>query len=266
MLTGILLVRLLLAFAVGSIWVASVTVLTERKGTAWGILGGFPSTAAFSLLFIGVNQSVEAAVEATIVLPIVFSVSNAFLLLYAFFARRGFGFGFVVSLLAWLGFSAAIAVLELRDYTVSLLTATAASALTFTAFLKIDLPYFEYTTKLYDKKEVLLRGVAAGTLVSSAVLLSQVGGPIIGGIAASFPAVYASTIVILYRSRSTEFSRAMTKPLAISGVLLVTPYSVAVHYIYPVAGIWMGTLLSYLAVTPLAFVAYLLAKRTCRGK
>lgn len=261
MLTGMLLVRLLLAFAVGSIWVALVAILTERKGIAWGILGGFPSTVAFSLLFIGLNQSVKAAVEATVVLPIAFSVSNAFLLLYAFCARRGFGFGFWVSLLVWLGFSAAIAALDLRDYATSLAAAAVVSALTFAAFLKTELPYFPGIAKLYGKKEVLIRGVTAGALVSSAVLLSQIGGSIVGGIAASFPAVYVSSIIILNRTRGTEFSRAMTKPLAISGILSVIPYSVAVHYLYPVVGIWLGTSLAYLAVAPLALAAYSIIKQ-----
>ncbi|MDD3791681.1 MAG: hypothetical protein PHY74_00960 [Candidatus Bathyarchaeota archaeon] len=39
------------------------TVMAEKKGTTFGgVLGGFPSTAAFSFLFIGLNQSSEIAV------------------------------------------------------------------------------------------------------------------------------------------------------------------------------------------------------------
>lgn len=265
MLTTILLIRLILAFAVGSIWVATVTIITERKGTTWGVLGGFPSTAAFALLFIGINQSAVAAVEASIVLPVVFSVSNACLLLYAFSARRGFAFGFGISLLAWLGFSAVIVLLGLNDYVVSLVAAAIISSITFFAFLKIKLPRFEGQTKLYGKKEILARGAIAGTIVALTVLLSEFGGPIIGGIAASFPAVYVSTLIILTRSKGVDFSRSMTRPLAISGILSVIPYSVAVHFLYEPLGIWLGTLLAYLVVTPLAVLSYLIMKtQICR--
>ena len=137
MLDSLLLIRLLLAFAVGSIWVAAITVITERKGTTWGILGGLPSTAAFSLFFIGINQSAAAAVDATVVLPLIFSVSNAFLLLYAVSARKGFVFGLCVSLLVWFVVSAVIVWVGFSDYAVSLAVGAAISVLTFLAFRRL---------------------------------------------------------------------------------------------------------------------------------
>ena len=58
--------------------------MAEKKGTTFGgVLGGFPSTAAFSL-FIGLNQSPEIAVDATVVF-LYFAVTNTFLLFSFFF-------------------------------------------------------------------------------------------------------------------------------------------------------------------------------------
>ncbi len=262
MLDLLLLIRLFLAFAVGSIWVASITIITERKGTAYGILGGIPSTAAFSLLFIAINQSPAAAVEATVVLPLAFSISNAFLLLYAFTARKGFARGISVSLLVWFAVSALLVASGLSNYAFSLGVGAAISVLTFVMFRKLKLASFGGNGKLYGKGEVALRGAVAGTLVAAAVLLSQIGGPILGGVAAAFPAVYTSTIIILHRSRGTEFSRSITKPLVYSGILTVIPYSVAVHYLYPAAGVWLGTLFSYLLVVPLAALSYYAVKHS----
>jgi hypothetical protein len=265
MLDSLLLIRLLLAFAVGSIWVAAITVITERKGTTWGILGGLPSTAAFSLFFIGINQSAAAAVDATVVLPLIFSVSNAFLLLYAVSARKGFVFGLCVSLLVWFVVSALIVCVGFSDYTLFLAVGAAISVLTFLAFRRLRLPSFEGQGKLYGKKEILIRGAVAGTLVATSVLLSQIGGPILGGVAAAFPAIYTSTIIILKHSKGTEYSRSMTKPLAISGILTVIPYSITVHYLYPTLGVYLGTLLAYMAVTPLAILSYYVVKRSYRN-
>ncbi len=264
MLTTILLLRLVLAFAVGSLWVAAITVITERKGTTWGILGGLPSTAAFSLFFIGINQSPAAAVEATVVLPLVFSVSNAFLLVYAVSSRKGFVFGLFASLLVWFGVSSVIVSIGFSDYAVSLAVGASISVLTFLAFSRLRLPRFEGQSRLYSKREILLRGSIAGSLVAASVLLSQIGGPIIGGVAAAFPAVYTSTIIILKHSKSKEFSQAMTKTLAISGIFTVIPYSIAIHYLYPTLGVWIGTLLAYLLVTPLAALSYYTVKHSSK--
>ena len=115
--------------------------------------------------------------------------------------------------------------------------------------------------KLYRMRDVLLRGVGAGSLVLLSVLLSQLSGPVLGGIAAAFPAVFTSSLVILNRSRGTEFSRSMTKPLAICGILTIIPYCVAVRFLYPSVGVWLGTLVSYFIMVPLAFFSYRLSKK-----
>jgi len=113
----------------------------------------------------------------------------------------------------------------------------------------------------YSHGEIALRGVGAGLLIAASVFLSQIGGPILGGVAAAFPAVYTSTLLIMRRDKGVEFSRQTAKAMAYSGILTVIPYSVAVHYLYPAVGVWVGTVFSYLLVVPLAVAAYHLIKR-----
>ena len=112
----------------------------------------------------------------------------------------------------------------------------------------------------YRVSDVVLRGVGAGSLVLISVFLSQIGGPVLGGIAAAFPAVFTSTLIILKKSRGTEFSRAVTKPLVLSGILTIYPFTVAVRYLYPIIGIELGTLVSYILVVPLAILSYFAVK------
>ena len=84
MIPDSLLIHLILAFVVGSVWVVVITIIAEKKGSlVGGILGGLPSTSAFSFLFIGINQSAVAAVQATTVFPLVFSITSAYLFFYA---------------------------------------------------------------------------------------------------------------------------------------------------------------------------------------
>jgi|WetSurMetagenome_2_1015567.scaffolds.fasta_scaffold293371_2 uncharacterized membrane protein (GlpM family) len=263
MIDNLFLIHLVLAFAVGSLWVTVITIIAERKGSiVGGVLGGLPSTSAFSFFFIAINQSTTSAVEATTVFPLAFGITSAYLFIYAFFTQRGFAKGLIVSLSIWFALSAVIVMLGLRDFVISLVAGTLISIFTYIGFTKaLRLQNLEGKQKLYRIKDVLLRGVGAGSLVLLSVLLSQLGGPVLGGIAAAFPAVFTSTLIILNRSRGTEFSRAMTKPLAICGILTIIPYCVAVHFLYTAIGVWFGTLVSYFLVVPLAFLSYSLSKK-----
>jgi len=262
MVSEIFLLHLLLAFAVGSLWVTAITIVAEKRGSVLGgILGGLPSTSAFSFFFIGINQSSASAVQATTVFPLAFGITSAYLFFFAFFAQKGFRQGISVSLLIWFALSGLIVTSGLKDFTVSLVGGIAISLLTYYFFTKkLKLQNLKGEKRLYRIRDVILRGVGAGSLVLISVLLSQIAGPVLGGIAAAFPAVFTSTLVILNRSRGTEFSRAVTKPLVLSGILTIIPFSIAVRYLYPSLGIWLGTTASYALVIPLAVLSYHMAQ------
>jgi len=197
MVTGSFLLHLFLAFVVGSLWVTVITVIAEKKGSVFGgILGGLPSTSAFSFFFIGVNQSSAAAVQATTVFPLAFGVTSAYLFFYAYFAQNGFNLGISLSLLAWFAVSAIIIASGLGNFVISLVAGTVVSILTYYSFTKkLKLKNLMGGARLYKIREILLRGVGAGSLVLVSLLLSQIGGSILGGIAAAFPAVFTSTLL-----------------------------------------------------------------------
>ncbi len=262
MLDALLLIRLVLAFAVGAIWVSAITIIADKKGpVVGGVLGGFPSTGAFSFLFIAINQSTEAAVNATIVFPLAFSITNAFLLSYAYFSKKGFTKGLSISLLTWFIASTLIVASNIQNYAIALGSGALISIVIYYMFTrKLKLPNCTGERKNYGFSGVLLRGIGAGALVSASVLLSQIGSPLLGGVAAALPAVFTSTLIILNKLKGTEFTRSITKPLVFSGIFTVIPYSITVHYLYPTAGIWLGTLFSYMLAIPLAALSYYIAK------
>lgn len=261
MVDASILLHLVLAFTVGSLWVSIITIIAEKRGSVLGgILGGLPSTSAFSFFFIGINQSSTAAVQATTVFPLAFGVTSAYLFFYAFFAQKGFIRGITFSLTIWFAASALIVASGLNDFAFSLIGGTVISVLTYFFFKKLKLHNLRGEKKVYKFHEIILRGLGAGSLVLLSVLLSQIGGSVLGGTAAAFPAVFTSTLVILNRSRGTEFSRAMTKPLVLSGILTIIPFSVAVRFLFPILGVWLGTLVSYLLVVPLVIFSYYAAQ------
>ena len=263
MISDSLLLHLALAFMVGSLWVILATVVSEKKGSATGgILAGLPSTSTLSFLFIGINQSSAAAVQATTVFPLVISFTCAFLLFYAVFAKKGFAIGLSLSLLIWFTVSGIIVISGLKDFTLSLVCGILISAATFYVFVKrLRLKNFPGGKKDYTTVAILERGIGAGSLVLLAVLLSQIGGPRLGGIASAFPAVFTSTLIILNNSKGTEYSRSMTKPMVMTAILTCIPYSVAVRYSYPSLGTWLGTIISYAVAAPFAILSYLITNK-----
>lgn len=261
MFDNVAIMRLVLAFAVGSLWVTLITVIAEKKGSViGGVLGGLPSTSAFSFFFIGINQSSAAAIEATTVFPLVFGITIAYLFFYAFFAQKGFFRGIAFSLMIWFVVSGLIVASGLNNFALCLIGGSVISVLTYyLCAKKLKLQNLKGQEKHYKLWEIIFRGVGAGTLVLVSVFLSQIGGPVLGGVAAAFPAVFTSTLIILNRSNGTEFSRALTKPMVLSGVLTIIPFCLAVRYSYPSFGIWFGTLFSYVLIIPLAFLSYRIA-------
>jgi hypothetical protein len=161
----------------------------------------------------------------------------------------------------WFAISGLIVVSGLKDFALSLVLGAVISVLTYYCFTKLKLRNLKGEKTHYKVHDVVLRGVGAGALVLVSVFLSQIGGPVLGGIAAAFPAVFTSTLMILNKSRGTEFSRAVTKPLVLSGILTIIPFCVAVRFLYPIFGIWLGTLVSYALVVPLAILSYYMVQR-----
>ncbi|HZW54762.1 MAG TPA: DUF3147 family protein [Nitrososphaerales archaeon] len=266
MTIDLLLLRLILAFVVGSVWVTLVTIIAERAGSSiGGFVGGLPSISVFSFLFIGLNQSPEVASQATTVFPLILSFSGLFALFYALLARRGFALGLSCSFVIWFALDATVVVFRFQSYAASIAAFAVISIVTYLVFERqLDLPNFQGTQIHYTVGQILFRALLAGSVVVLAVLMSEIGGPIFGGIFSAFPAVFTSTLYIMNKSRGLDYSRAITKPLMISATLTSAPYSVTVRYTYPALGVVAGTLVSYALVIPFAVLSYYLSKRNNR--
>ena len=86
------------------------------------------------------------------------------------------------------------------------------------------------------------------------VLVAKVGGPVLGGIFAAFQAMFIATLTISYKTHGLAFSRALTKPLMVTGMVTVAVYAIALRYFYIWTGLYYGTFFS-IAISALS--AYL---------
>jgi hypothetical protein len=235
--------KLGLGFAVGSAWVTLTTLAAERYGSRiGGLIGGLPSTALVSLLFIGLTQTPQAAAEAATVIPLVQGINALFVIVYLRFVRRGLVFGLTSALLAWFVLTSILVVSGLRSVWLSVagwLLLAAASYLAVERYMTI--PSHGRVHASYAPAQIAYRALFGGTVIAFAVLMGKLGGPVYGGVFATFPAMFLSTLAVTYRAGGVEFSRAVAKALMISGLINVPLYAIVVRWLYPELGLIVGT-------------------------
>ena len=102
----------------------------------------------------------------------------------------------------------------------------------------------------------MVRGTLGGAVVVTAVILSVVAGPLVGGVFAAAPAVWSSSLYVTYRTQGVKFTRSLTWPFMQTGILTVIPYAISARYFFSVEGVGWGTILAYLCMSPFAYVAW----------
>ncbi len=240
------LYNLALSFAVGSAWITLTTVIADRFGSkVGGLLGGFPATVFVALLFIGITQTPYAASEATTVVPVAQGLNGLFIIAYALLVKRGLAWGLAGGLLVWFVLAGVLAAADLRLFWASVAGWAVLVAACYTIvwkLLKIDSRGPQAIQ--YTLSRVAFRAVLGGSAIAFAVLMGRLGGPTFGGLFATFPAMFISTLVITYRTGGSAFSRAVAKALMVSGMINVALYAMAVRYLYVSLGLAHGTVLA----------------------
>jgi len=246
MITKIFLLQLLLTFLIGSCWIYFTVLAGLRLGSkTGGFIGGLPSTALLSFFFIGFTQSPEIASSVTTIFPIAIAISVLFLVVYASLVRRGF----ILAMLAALGFwFLSIGIIELFKWENFLLNLIIYAVAMLIAYLILEkyllIRSISSDQSGHPEKHLLIRSVFGGFIVMLTVLIAKTGGHVLGGIFAAFPAMFISILTISYKAHGIEFSRAMTKPLMVTGMITIAVYAIALRYLYLSTGLYVGTLLS----------------------
>lgn len=252
--------KLLASFIIGAAWVTLVTVLSERAGSKiGGFIGGTPSTSVVTLFFIALIQTPESAREATLVIPVVMGLQGFYAITFLIFSRRYFWLGLFTALLAWIlpalvVVRSAISLWPSLGFFVVMLVATYFCLEKYFKDLAFPRAFIHYTFL-----QIAGRALFGGFMITFAVLMSYLAGPVWGGVFASFPAVFTSTLIILNHSSGLAGARGVVKPLMLSGMITITVYAMAVHFLYLPYGVWMGTFLAYivgLAGTGLAYFVF----------
>jgi len=238
--------NLALSFLVGGAWVTLVTLTADRFGSkVGGLLGGFPATILVALLFIGITQTPSAASDATSVVPVAQGLNGFFIIAYVLLIRRGLAWGLAGSLLVWLVLAGTLVAVGVRPFWASVAGWLVLLAVCYTIVSKLlNIDSTGRQVIQYTFRRVAWRAALGGGVIAFAVLMGKVGGPTVGGVFATFPAMFISTLIITHQSGGAAVSRAVAKALMLSGMINVTLYAIAVRYLYVSLGLSLGTVLA----------------------
>jgi hypothetical protein len=226
--------------------VTLTTLSAERFGSkVGGLIGGLPSTVVIALLFIGFTQSPLIAAQATTVMPLAQGLNGLFILTFMLLSRSGLKVAIPGSLLVWFILAGLLYLIDPQRFLISII-----GWLILLIFCYIVLEKWMKITSLgrqaytYPPTQLIWRALFGGAVISFAVLMGKLGGPLQGGIFGSFPAMFLSTLVITYHIGGTAYSQPVGKSLLVSGLINVPLYEIMVRYLYPSVGLVLGTTLA----------------------
>jgi len=258
--------KLALAFAGGWAVVAAVTAVADKFGTGRaGFIGGLPSTGPVSLLFIGLSQSQKDAVTAVSIFPLAFSISFAFLLFYSWHPSWTSGRRMAFALALWFVLSILVSLSRTSDFLIDAAVGIAFSCLVFVIHRRLRIQSVTPQPTKFSLVRTSLRGILGGLVVVGVVTLTSLVGPTVGGVFTAAPAIWSSSLLVTSRAQGVEFSRAITRSFIKTGILTAIPFGIAARFLFSAYGLWSGTFLSYIAILPLAFVAWRLTKGSRTG-
>jgi MFS family permease len=263
MFDSVFLFKVFLSFLTGCGFTAVTLYAAEKYGPKFGgIIAGLPSTTAVGLFFIGYVQSAQAASQAATLMPAAVGGSLVFVFFYVALCKKiGYKFALLAASVVWLMIALPLAYFKFEDLYIATLffLVVWVVSLFYMGRRKMDETMPEKVDYSFGQK--ISRAVFAGGIISFAVVISSLFGPLWGGALAAFPAMFLSTFIILCRAYGCGYSTAFAKntPIGLFGVI---PYLWGVHFLYPVYGLIVGTLAAYL----LSFVATAAVYKIFNGK
>jgi len=264
---------LLLSFIVGGAWVALSSFLSERYGArTGGYFAGIPSTVVVAFAFIALSQGRDVAYDVTTVFPAAFAGSVVFLLSMCTVRLRvnSFALQLMVALSLWGGFEYLLYLFDVRRFDISM----AIWLLVLMAGVRFAVAYGREASceggwpipdlNKWAFRRAIARAVLGGSVVTLAVLMTDMGGPLIGGIFSAFPAVYLSQLVVLrlaYGKRFDQILGPMASGMALSGMLNVVTFAIAFRLLIHGTGVSVAIVIAFLGSLVVARLGFVLLAR-----
>ena len=240
---SIFLLKLLLSFLVGGSYVAFTIWVSEKFGSKLGgLLIGLPTTLLVSLLFIAWTQNSQAAVSSIPVVPATIGLASIFLATFIYQFKHGKVFAYSSAVIVWLLITFSFVLFSLKNIFLSIILGIIFIALAL--YLLNNFPHRKLTSYKSSINEFLFRCLFAGSIITLAVFLGKLLGPLWGGVFASFPVAFSSSLLLLERKHGIEFTSSVAKTMPYGNLANIL-FATAFYFLVPAIGIVIGTIIAY---------------------
>jgi uncharacterized membrane protein (GlpM family) len=260
MFTEEFLVRVVLSFLVGGIYIGAMTRISEKFGSKiGGLLISLPSTALVGLAFIALTQNQDALVAATTVMPSSIAASTIFLVVFVILNNK---FGWLISyagaIAVWFALNLPLVIAGIESISLSVFIAIILLSISVRYFHKH--PHRKLPPMEVSKKVFIFRVVFAGSFIALAVLFAKLAGPEWGGLFSSFPAAFSATVILFSRAHGVEFISSLSRSMVQGGVANVV-FATGVFFFAQAVGSALGIIFAYLVCLAFATFSYRFVNR-----
>ena len=230
-------------------FVLFLSILTDRVGPKYsGFISGLPTGTAITLFFIGLEISPAFAAQSAIFNLAGMTAMQAFVYLY-FRASNSIKKYTVAlsSLVAAAGYFITIFLLHAANLTeIAAILVPVATTPIFMLAMK-STPEADVKKPVRLSNAVLLfRAVVAASVILFVIWLAPAVGPEFAGLLSAFPTTLFPLMLIVHTTYGTGVNSALVKNVSKSHFSMLF-FSLTIFYAFPVAGVYLGTLLAYAA-------------------
>jgi len=248
--------QILLAAVLAGLVAIAVTVAIEKfGGLIGGILGTIPTTIVPAAAFMWLAEPTDAAFQPAMgMVPVGMLLNAIFLWLWRVVPSKVPDWTFgkrlatitTINLSVW--FTGAAIAVTLFSEQASMTVGLAALLIGVILGLWITLEH-RHAPRGHNKVGPLtlsMRGIAAATAIGVAVWFSQLGSPLLAGMASVFPAIFLTSMVALWIAQGEDVPSGAVGPMML-GAMSVSFYALLATYTLAEFGVIVGSVITWLA-------------------
>lgn len=242
-ITALLIIKIIVTI----LFVLILSLLAEYVNPkVSGIISGIPTGTAIILFFYALEQGTDFASQSSLFNLVGMLSMQVFIYLYFMASSKNGKINiFISSIIATIGYL--IVIFLLKQFQFNILTALIIPLISIPLFTylfkKIDNTIIKNKVKL-STKILFIRAIVASVVILLVTSIAQIVGPKWAGLFSAFPTTLFPLILIIHDTYGKEHVHTIIKNVP-KGQWSMVIYVISVFFLYPLLGVYLGTLISY---------------------
>ena len=248
--------QIVLAAALAGIVAIAVTVAIEKfGGLIGGILGTIPTTIVPAAAFMWLAEPTDSAFQPAMgMVPVGMLLNAIFLWLWRVIPPKVPNWAFgkrlatitSINLGVWFAGAAFSVTVFSKQASMTIGLGALLMGLIFGLWTSLEHRPAPRGQNRVSSLTLAMRGVAAATAIGAAVWLSQLGSPLLAGMASVFPAIFLTSMVALWIAQGEDVPSGAVGPMML-GAMSVSFYALLATHTLPEYGVILGSAITWVA-------------------